>query len=913
MCSGHPGPAADRDFVGRIAELAKLAELAQKVRAGQHQTAVLRGPAGIGKSGLIRRFVATLEDFAVLRATGDPAEQMLQLGVIDQLLSRVPTDLRARTPSLAGGVPPEANPIAVGSQLLGLLGDLQRHSPIAVVVDDLQWADQASRQTLRYVLRRMWAVQLLVVLAGRSPDREVEELVHGIPTDLRLELGGLDLVDVAELAKSISGVQMPSGAARRLHTYTGGHPLLLRTLLTELFTQRFTTTDWWLAVPPSVTSAVRRTFAKLPESSRLLLEALSVLGGRPPLAQVAEVAGVDDAHAALGPAIDAGLATWFPSAPACPVAISHDLQRETIYTDLTPVRRYELHQRAATTVEHVLAWRHRVAALSSPDAGLAAELEEAAGREAEQGNYGTSATLLSWAADVTPGSDQRERLFLTAMVHSMFSSTRGRARNDYDRAARCAPSALRSLALGLCELYLVGERGLAEQHLTEAFELSRRGWIRGSAASGLTTIRAWRGDLGQALSYAAFTLDADGVPAPQRDYIRCVLAVLRVRRSGLAAGLDELRFLAGHASDVPNRDLESLACRGAIRAQLGLADEARGDLAEVVRRQLAGVPMLSGVQPHCYLAAVQYESGEWDESLLTMRTAALLADDDEPLMNEVLRSLAASLVPSARGDWRLAESLVHRAGEAAQRIGGPQDLRYAAIASALLCQARDDSSGMLQALSAVPGLRGSRSESAGLHEWWSSWWGPLLIEGLQREGELAEAARELAALRVRTRGMALMGSTLIRLTAQQVEAGGDIRRALSMSEQFLTRYLAPRPRLADGLLFHAHGRQLLALGDTTGAAKWLAAAGDCFTALGALPYRRRAAADLTELEGRSAPGADHGLTSREQEVADLVLGNLTNREIAARLHVTPKTVEYHLRNVFAKLGISSRRELRRPR
>jgi ATP/maltotriose-dependent transcriptional regulator MalT len=379
------------------------------------------------------------------------------------------------------------------------------------------------------------------------------------------------------------------------------------------------------------------------------------------------------------------------------------------------------------------------------------------------------------------------------------------------------------------------------------------------------------------------------------------------------AGLDELRFLAGHASDVANRDLESLACRGAIRAQLGLADEARGDLAEVVRRQLAGVPMLSGVQPHCYLAAVQYEFGEWDESLLTMRTAALLADDDEPLMNEVLRYLAASLVPSARGDWRLAENLVHRAGEAAQRIGGPQDLRYAAIAAALLCQARDDSSGMLQALSAVPGLRGSRAESAGLHEWWSSWWGPLLIEGLQSEGELAEAARELAALRARTRGMTLMGSTLTRLTAQQVEAEGDIGRALSVSEKFLTRFLTPRPRLADGLLFQAHGRRLLAVGDTIRAAKWLASADDCFTALGALPYRRRAAADLAELEGRSAPPSDRGLTSREQEVAELVLSNLTNREIAARLHVTPKTVEYHLRNVFAKLGISSRRELRRPR
>lgn len=81
--------------------------------------------------------------------------------------------------------------------------------------------------------------------------------------------------------------------------------------------------------------------------------------------------------------------------------------------------------------------------------------------------------------------------------------------------------------------------------------------------------------------------------------------------------------------------------------------------------------------------------------------------------------------------------------------------------------------------------------------------------------------------------MTLMGSTLTRLTAQQIEADGDIRRALSVSEKFLARYLTPHPRLADGLLFQAHGRRLLAVGDTIGAAKWLAAADDCFTALGA--------------------------------------------------------------------------------
>ncbi|HEY9337808.1 MAG TPA: AAA family ATPase [Kribbella sp.] len=904
------GSATEHDFVGRATELAKLGELAAKVRAGQHQTAVLRGAAGIGKSGLIRRFVATLPDFAVLVATGDPAEQMLQLGVVDQLLTRVPADLRLRTPSLGAGLPPEANPIAVGSQFLDLIGELQQRSPIALVVDDLQWSDRASQQTLRYLLRRMWSEQLLVVLAGRAAEPEVEQLVHGIPTDLRLELTGLELVDVADLARTVCGTRLPTGAARRLHSYTGGHPLLLHTLLTELFSQRFTTSDWWLAVPPSVSSAVQRALDKLPEASRSLLEALAVLGGRPALAQVAEVAGLDAAPEALGPAIEAGLATWYPAEPACPVAISHDLQRETIYAALDPVRRYRLHQRAAATVDHMLAWRHRVAALSSPDPALAVELEQAAGHEAEQGHYGTSATLLSWAADVTPYRRQRERLFLTSMIHLMFSATRGRARKDYERAVRCSDSALRSLALGLCELYLVGERGLAEQHLTEAYEVAGSAgmpcWIRGSAASGLATICAWRGDLDESLRYAGVTLQASGVPSPQRDYMQCLLAVLRVRRDGLAAGLGELAFLSGHASDVANHELESLACRGAIRAQLGLADEARADLAEVVRRQLTGVPMLSGVQPHCYLAAVQYQCGDWDESVQTMRGASLLADDDEPLMNEVLRYLATSLVPSARGHWQIAEDLVRRAATAAQRIGGPQDLRYAAIAAGLLCQARDDNDGILRALDSVPGLR---SPGDGLHEWWSLWWGPLLVDALQHSGQLAEAAQQLSSLRTRARGMDIMGSTVARLTARQLEAEGKVFEAVERTDDYLATLVEARPRLADGRLFHTHGLQLLSLGKTTSATHWLTAAEACFTALGASPYRLRAATELAGLTGSGATG----LTEREQEVVDLVNRSLTNREIADRLHVTPKTVEYHLRNIFAKRGVSSRRDLRTPR
>ncbi|WP_405059643.1 AAA family ATPase [Kribbella sp. NBC_01505] len=915
-----PGPAhrpADSDFVGRSVELVRLAELADKVRAGEHQTAVAQGPPGIGKSWLIRCFLGRLTDFTVLSATGDPAESLLEMGVIDQLLTQVPPELRARTLSLGSATPAEANPAAVGSQLLELFGALQRRAPVALMIDDIQWADRSSLQALRFLLRRAWSEQLLMVLVTRSEttdavgssDNALERLIHGIPADLHLRLTGLDLLDVSELAQALVGRRLPIDAARRFHAYTEGHPLLLRTVLNEVSSQRLSNMDWRLAVPPSIATATRRTFRGLPEQSRSLLEALSVISGRPSLAQAAEVAGVDDPHHALRPAIDVGLATWFRTDPISSVAITHDLQREAIYSALSPARRGQLHRRAATTVEPFLAWQHRVAAVSSKDAVLAAQLESAAAKEAEQGNHGTAATFLSWAADLSPWGPHSEKLLLTSMVHLMFSSDRGRSRPLYERAVHCAPTALRSLALGLCELYVRGQRKEAEHHLTHAFSYgsadNSRSWVRGTAAGGLTGIRVWRGDVDDALELAEVALAATGLPTTLRDYVVCLQAVAQSRRDGLAAGLEKLRYLSVHPSDISNQDLESLACRGAIRALIGHAEEARGDLSEVVRRQEAGAQMLSGVQPYSYLAAVQYQLGEWDASVLTMRRAAMLADDDQPAMNEVIRHLAAVTVPAARGDWKIAEHHVRSADAIARRVGGPQDLRYAAIAASLLYQARNDYRGILAAFSAVPGLRSGRKTPGGPHEWWSTWWGPLLIDALQHAGELDEAADELAALHERTAEIIVMRSTVTRLAAQQAEAEGDLQTALDLTEECLNTLIEPRPRLADGQLFQAHGRRLQLAGDTPGATHWLTTADQCFTALSATPYRRRLNADLSKLTTRHY----HNLTTKEREVIELVRQNLTNREIAARLYVTPKTIEYHLSNIFTKLGITSRRQL----
>ena len=208
------------DFVGREQELARLAVLADKVRSGNPQVVCVRGQAGIGKTTMVRRFVADLTDFTVLLATGDAAETALDLGVVGQLVRRLADD----------GVhtEPELSPLAVGAQLLDLLGRLQADGSVALVVDDLQWADAPSVQALGFVLRRIWADQVLVVVVSREDGERLDRLARSGPSATVIELSGLATDDVARLSRVVAGRLLPDAAAERLRDYTGGHPLHLR-------------------------------------------------------------------------------------------------------------------------------------------------------------------------------------------------------------------------------------------------------------------------------------------------------------------------------------------------------------------------------------------------------------------------------------------------------------------------------------------------------------------------------------------------------------------------------------------------------------------------------------------------------------------------------------------------------------
>jgi hypothetical protein len=179
---------------------------------------------------------------------------------------------------------------------------------------------------------------------------------------------------VAALAAAVTAGPLDGEAVQWLYQGTGGHALYLRTVLSEGF-HLDPRVSGRLALPRSLAAAVGDYVRVLPPETRVIVEMLSVLNLRMPLAQLGQAAHVDSPSAAIEPAVNAGLVDRWPAEPTCPVEIRHLLVRDAVYAGIPATRRRVLHERAASVVSESASWEHRVAALDHPDEGLAAELE----------------------------------------------------------------------------------------------------------------------------------------------------------------------------------------------------------------------------------------------------------------------------------------------------------------------------------------------------------------------------------------------------------------------------------------------------------------------------------------------------------------------------------------------------------
>ncbi|MYS80328.1 helix-turn-helix transcriptional regulator [Embleya scabrispora] len=920
-------------FVGRVRESQRLDECADKARRGESWLAVVEGEAGIGKTALLRRFSADLAGFTLLWATGDPSESDLPGGVVGQLVRRLDPTLVKRFPLLAqetSGAPAHA----VGGQLLLLLGALQEDmGPVAVVVDDLQWADTLSVQTLGFVVRRLWADRVLTVLATR-PDAEgsagvPDRLVRSSDRAVRIGLDGLDDGDVAQLARGLIEARLAPALVRRLHAYTRGHPLYLRTVLAEVpvDTLRDEAFERW-PVPRSLQVGIRAQVDRLPRESVELLEAMAVLDTRVPLATAARLAALEDPARALGPALAVGLAQWWPTEPQSPVALVHALQRDAVYDAIGPERRRALHAGAAALVGTAAAWTHRVAAATSADPQLADELEQSATREASSGRNALAATRLLWASALSEHRDDRERRLLTACAQSLLTMQPVTAAKLRPQVEDCAPGPLRSCVLGVMDM-TAGRFPSGEALLNKAWRsaLAEPGadWVAVLAGTFLANIMLRNGRGAETVEIARQTLTIGDLDPATTDFTRAVLATGRLWDRGPRAALRDVAHLPAESSTVPDHQLDTLATRGVLRLFLGELASARADLATVARRDRQGAGSKLGSLTLSLMSVVDYLDGDWNAGESAADRALAIAAAQDQRIGDAAARFAAVCVQAGRGQWDAADGHVEVLSQLTQALGSPVEIVYSSLAAATLAQARADHPAMLRALEPLLD-RASRTEGDGIRLRFKPFWlwqQSLLVEALTGTGQLAAAARALRDLHEGYDGTGYLRIVVARLAGVLAEAEGRPRDALAIYEQAVgssaaaevhTDAAADSAPLYRAMLEQAYGRTLSATGSAPRrqAAKWLTTAHGRFGALRADPFLRRCAADLSAVGlGAPAEGPDRRpvLTERELSVAHLIAGGRTNQEAAAELYVSHKTIEYHLSNIYTKLGISSRRQL----
>jgi DNA-binding CsgD family transcriptional regulator len=899
-------------FVGREAELARVAEVITRVEAGQPWLVAIEGDPGVGKTALARGCLARANGLRVLLARADQAETDLDFGLADQLFRAAGAASSLVLP--AGGTGSPASSFAVGARLLEVVGELQATGPVAIMIDDLHWADRRSAEALTFMLRRLSVDPVMAVVIYRGPadrlDEAARRLLVSVENRVRVPLGGLSPDEVAALAAVLTAGPLDEDAVRWLHRGTGGHALYLRTVLSEGF-HLDPRTPGRLTLPRSLAAAIGEHLRVLPPDTRSILQMLSVVNQRMPIAQLGQAAQVGSSSAAIEPAVASGLVDWWPDEPSCPVEIRHPLVRDAIYAGITAASRRLLHARAAVVVGESASWAHQVAALDHPDEGLAARLEQLADEEAATGRLALAATHLQWASDVSPARADRERRLLTAAMHRTPGEE---ARTPALRRAveESGPSPLRSCVLGTMALFS-GQLSEAEQLLSEALAEVRDDpgsqQLAARLAMRLAGIYVIVGDGEKARTFGRWALGTGCLDAAAASRTRTLVAMGAGEVAGPGAALAELARLDADPARVGPVDADGLALRGVFHLRAGDLGRAVSDLAASLRLARKGATLMQGVRPYCHLALAQYLAGAWDDALLTCEQAFSVAAISTRRPELPLLHLAAVGVPAGRGAAGEAERHARAAREAAASLDYGQEKLYAAMARALVCQAAGDYLGMADAL----GYWRDKTVLDGRSRGDEMLWRPLLAEGLIGSGQAGQAAALLEQLRADHGQADYLQPVLAWLDGWLAEQQGAPDEAQRIYQRGQDTASTDSPVYTARLLL-AHGRLLRRTGNRKDAIQRLRQANALFAGLRAAPFIARTDEELAACRLPADPATRQpalALTSRETEVAHLVGKGLSNPEIAAELFISRKAVEYHLGNIYAKCGLPGRQQLRR--
>jgi DNA-binding CsgD family transcriptional regulator len=902
-------------FVGREAELTELHDAAARARAGQSAVVVVEGEAGMGKSTLLNHFVAELADVIVVRASGDDGEQNLSFGLIGQLVNSAQS--AGAPPFPSSWLDGDRDPLAAGAALLRLLAEPgERPDAVILAVDDLHFADRPSARALLFTLRRMEVDRVLTVVTVR-PGRWAElgegwaRFVAGDHRVARVRLGGLSVDDVAALAVAVGG-HLPRRAAARLVSYTDGNPFYCRALLDETGPGR-PPVPGELAVPAALARSVGGRLDTLEPQVRALVRCAAVLGVRCEVLQAAQLAGIGAPLAAVEQAVRAGLLTVGTGPGPAQIAFPHPLARQAVYDHLGAEERRLLHQQAAVLVRGEASLAHQVAAAEGLDDEIAQSLELAA-RQAER--RGRPLMAARWLADASALSADRadsDRLLFDAVELLLSCGEAAEAQELMERLGRCGPCPRRSQLIGQLDL-LAGRPVEAEANLTEAWDCHdpiKEPAVGAEAAYQLAMLHSVGGHLIEGIEWARRSSASVGVRPALQQRAAGLLAVGLAVNGRPDEALHQLRFLPAAPTEIPEKESDALVYRGVTRAVLEDLAGAADDLATAAARLQRGSALQLVSPCLSYLAETEYRLGRWDDAVGHAELSVSLAHDTDRVFDFAFAHSFAAAVPAARGDWDVAGAHVGAAQEAVRRSGGAEAVAAASTAAARLAFARGDPAAVIAAAGAVRATgKASDLGHPARYDWRVLEAEALLDAG--RTDDARQALDELDAV-ARLAGIASAAVEVSRLRGVLATRLGQDTRAAAAFADAWNRAVQVQVPMTLALLGLCDAQRLRrSRGRRRQAVARLREARQILAGLGAEPFVRRCDRELEACgiaPAPSRPAVPVRLTPSEVAVANLVAKGGSNREVAAELFLSVKTVEFHLANVYTKLGIRSRQDL----
>ena len=885
------------------------------VLAGQSRVLVVRGEAGVGKTALLEYLARAATGCRIARASGVESEMELAFAGLHALcapmlrrLKHLPNpqrDALGTAFGLSAGPPPDR--FLVGLAALSLLADAAEEQPLICIVEDAQWLDRVSAQTLAFVARRLLAERVGLVFALRESGHE--HVLEGLP---ELLIEGLAADEARLLLDATIPGPLDERVRARILGEAGGNPLALLEL-PRVLKPIAVAGGFGLPGEMPLTSRIEQGYVRrlepFPAETRrvLLLAAAEPVGDVPLLWRAAQQLGIGPDAAA--PAQAAGLVEI-----GAQVRFRHPLVRSAAYRAAPAPERRAVHRALADAIDPQLdpdrrAW-HRARAAEGPDESVAEELERSAGRAQARGGVAAAAAFLERATALTPDSAQRGVRALAAAEAMLRAGAFDSALVLLTTAEEAPLDALPRARIDLMRAQIA----FASSHGSEAVPLllaaARRLEPLDDALARATYL--------EAVSAAKHAGRLEGGPS--------VAEVARAaRRSPPAPGrsrmgdllLDGMTVLLtdGYAAATPIRQRAVRAFRSddlTVEEGLRWLWLASSDAAELWDDEgwavlsarhvdmARAVGALSVLPLTLHSRAVAHVlAGELDDA------ASLVAELDavQQATGTALAPYAALALAAWRGHEQQVVDLIEATLDEVVARGEGIGVLITQWARAVLANGlgRYDEA-VLAAREAAEHPNDPAPASWGLSE---------LVEAAARSGRPELAADAFARLEAITRAGGTDWALGVQARAHALLNDGDAaerlyREAIERLGRTRLRGELARARLLYGEWLRRTGRRV-------DAREQLRAAYELLASIGAQAFAERARRELLAtgetIRKRTAETRD-ALTPQEAQIARLAAEGETNPEIGVRLFISPRTVEYHLRKVFTKLGVSSRKELR---